>query len=548
MPHLYVTFENLALSDEQRDSITSALDALGDNDNPSPAKRNHQRAVTEDCIIYEADFVESNIDEDAIDVLLATALDVDVSTVSHAVYLSDYGRTAVFEHSDILYCRVIYHDRDAVFGNHDESREQVHLYQRARDAAASATYEGVPHLVPDYDRDVGANWTFHPYNPANPYRITAIASPATTIDVEADHGGDLQAAIDAVPAGGARLTLGASYYDGEYLVEGQGNIHFIGQGQGVTRIRELRVFGDPMVGVGVYRDFIDALKRPSNPDNDAAIAFAQNVPRNFYFTDLTFDGDGQEISYVGDEPEDADNMAVHLRAVDDILFEDVTFENYSTPGTGKPHGPITAHCLVDNIWAIGCTFDTTTRSAAFVDGAHDMGFVNCTFADVYSDNYIVIFCHDDVTEDVNENGVLDPDELRPAQYVVVCRCTMTNAVGSRAIVGHMGHALIFDCDIQGQWTKPPIEIVGRSCQDELPGVYDHTDVQIANCAVGRVPGYLLKLDGQYVNDNVTPGIIGRAIVFNNAIGDATSFADWIEEYQGDNGEVVGPHTVAENTV
>jgi len=84
--HVYLGIENLGLTNPQRSTLISGLQALGQaNAGPSPAQRNHWRIRTDnDAAIFEALFDEDTLTIAAIKQRLANIFGVDVSQITHS--------------------------------------------------------------------------------------------------------------------------------------------------------------------------------------------------------------------------------------------------------------------------------------------------------------------------------------------------------------------------------------------------------------------------------------------------------------------------------
>src|SRR5262249_24996033 len=150
----------------------------------------------------------------------------------------------------------------------------------------------------DFDADVEAWWATHPFNPQRPDAVPVggIASPEPVLDVAGRFGGNVQAAIDALPPEGGTLRFSPGTYDASFTLGGRGNVHFVSDGGATLRARAGagpvlgRVAGCPLALD--YAAFAQAVRLEGDPRHASAVACLDARARNIYFRDLTFDGNG----------------------------------------------------------------------------------------------------------------------------------------------------------------------------------------------------------------------------------------------------------------
>ena len=134
---IYFGIENLNLTNPQRSTLVTALQALGTrNGSPQPAERNHWRIRPDsDAVIFEALFNEDNLDIAAVKAFLATAMTVSAATISHATQQSTYGLIATFTHSATDQLRMIAFGYDGGWPDWLASGDAARAYLAANAAA-----------------------------------------------------------------------------------------------------------------------------------------------------------------------------------------------------------------------------------------------------------------------------------------------------------------------------------------------------------------------------------------------------------------------------
>jgi hypothetical protein len=265
----------------------------------------------------------------------------------------------------------------------------------------TTTGYGVPQYAVDYTKDVETWWAGSPFNPENPNSVPIGGIQnrpgLPTINVKQTYGSNLQAAVDALPASGGTLALEAGAYSAFKLV-GKNNVHFVSDG-GATISGSSEVA--PISQALDYGTFNTC----SFYGDPVCIAALQNQTSNIYFKNITFDGGGTAQEGIG------------LHAVNGVVFDNVTFQNFVNPHTAHD-GVLSGNSTLDNVWCRGCHFVGSERYAIYLDGAHGTGIINSVIENNF-DNGLLFLTNDDFTLDANQNGTLDPGERRMGNYIVV---------------------------------------------------------------------------------------------------------------------------------
>lgn len=134
----YFGIENLNLTNPQRTTLVTGLQALGVNNNSvQPAERIHWRVRTDNnAIIFEALFDEDNLTIAAIKARLATIFGVAVGTISHSTSQTAYGLVVTFTHSAQQKIRMVaFGHNGSVWGTWVDSNAAARAYLAANAAA-----------------------------------------------------------------------------------------------------------------------------------------------------------------------------------------------------------------------------------------------------------------------------------------------------------------------------------------------------------------------------------------------------------------------------
>jgi hypothetical protein len=199
--------------------------------------------------------------------------------------------------------------------------------------AQGSAWDGVPSLSPNFSQDVETWWTAHPFNPDSSQYRPNITSPTPVVNVLTQHGGNIQSAIDALPATGGTLNLPAGTYTSSFSLLGKSNVHIISDTGALIRTSsESHIAGcaEALDYPAFARDVI------AREPVEYACATSNRI-RNIYLRNITFDGANVSQS------------ALLIRAARDTVFDNVTFQNYVDPGSGHT-GLVNGSAMLDNIW------------------------------------------------------------------------------------------------------------------------------------------------------------------------------------------------------
>ncbi len=288
-------------------------------------------------------------------------------------------------------------------------------------------HDGVPQLPIDYNADVEIDWwAFHPFNAESSTYNPNILSPEPFVNVS-DYGNDLSAALSALPTDGGTIVLenGQTYFVPQtgISLEDRNNIHIISSGNATIKAPD-DFTGIPRPGGGVSSTMIQVMPVPGDwhDDNYANNYALANPSRNFYFKNITFDGNNVAGS------------SINFWATQDVVFDNCVF--FGASGVQEIH----IGAWSNNFWARGCTFKGTADHALLWDGTHGSGILNCSFEHNISGSVSIVFlsnddCTRDVINDGSNYGTWQPEEIRLGNYIVVSNCTFgVNATDGKVAV------------------------------------------------------------------------------------------------------------------
>jgi len=161
-----------------------------------------------------------------------------------------------------------------------------------------------------------------------------------------------------------------------------------------------------------YGWFADCLFFKNWYEHDACIQVVQKPARNIYFRNITFDGDNTA------------QMAFFIRAMRDVVFDDVTFKNFHDPRNYHA-GPVNSNATVSNIWCRRCHFVGSQSYGWVMDGMHGGGVIESRFERNFHSGGILFLTNDDYTNDYDNDGIIGLHEQRVTQYGVVSGNTFT---------------------------------------------------------------------------------------------------------------------------
>jgi hypothetical protein len=393
---------------------------------------------------------------------------------------------------------------------------------------------GVPPVAPDYDSTVEVWWAKHPFNPKNKRPEIGLVQPVVPVP----KGGNLQEAIDKLPAEGGTLELepGADY--AAFALVGRSNVHIVGRRTDPAKPlgtgERPRILGGlaPMSPVGhiaahelalEYGPFDKAVSLEDNPNHGEAMAILRDPARNFYFRDLEF--------YGGDV---ADN-ALQLQCVKDVVFENCRFAGFVD--RKSTHGAlVNGHAGLENIWFLDCDFAGLARYAIYLDGAHGSGAVGCRFAakdealnEGFTAGVILNLTNDDFTEDVDASGTIDRREERNAKYNVYQNNTFGTSAQIFAMTGEniliVGNTLEGNCnrfayfDSRAASTNHRLwDANGRDHRYEYENLRVEDNTVTGACLEAFVVFYhgANRIEDKRPGETTPP--MGRWVIRNNVIG------------------------------
>jgi len=283
---------------------------------------------------------------------------------------------------------------------------------------------GVPQITIPYGDDVETDyWAYHPYNEVSPNYNPLILSqagdgtPYTVYDVDNNYSGDISQAVQAAmnafdtnPDEKAKilLTAGNTYFVPQTAIKisETSHLHFVCEG-GTATIKTPANFTGFSTSNGMAKNMIHIQAYSGDPmtDNYEANGLTQTwkylAPvSNFYFSNILFD-----MNNVAEK-------AAEFIIAKDVVFDNCEFINYLSYAAH-------AVCYADNIWFRSCRFTSTTgQMATLLDGTHGCGFLDCD-VDFNTDYGFNFYTNNDCTVDADLDCVLDANELRMTQYLVV---------------------------------------------------------------------------------------------------------------------------------
>ncbi len=265
----------------------------------------------------------------------------------------------------------------------------------------------VPVTPPPYGVSATQWWAAHPFNPDLPGHVPVggICSPEPTIDVFARHGGDLPAALAALPSGGGTLYLQPGTYDGRFTLAGKSHVHFVSPGGAV-------LVGGPARIAGCSRALDERSFTPCVRAQEPACTACVTSGRvsDIYFKNITFDGQGTAAT------------AVELAAVNGVVFDGCTFENYVANDRKQP-GVISGLMRPSNVWIRGSRIAASQRWGVYLNGLHGGGVVS-SHLEGFSEGAILFKTHVSLIGDHDGDGRIADDEMTQSSYVVAARNTL----------------------------------------------------------------------------------------------------------------------------
>jgi hypothetical protein len=296
--------------------------------------------------------------------------------------------------------------------------------------SSSTAVVGVPSVDCVYEEDVRQWWSRHPLNPKSEQVVQRIQSPKPVVTLNA--GESIDEAVKKLPEAGGTLRLVAGTY-GPFAIIGRSNIHILGPESGealITGHSYLAVCPEAM-------DYVEFDKQVSHFDThkyrDKRVwDLYKNPTRNFLLKNLIFDGEGKTIVDFPGAGIKGKGGALGLKRVRDVVVENCIFRNFvDTPNALQHCGLAWGHYGLTNVWFRGCKFMGTAKYAVYLDGAHASGFIGCTIEGKgCKDGGLLFLANHDFTDDLDENGKIDPVEEKCAKFVVIAGNTFDWAGGT----------------------------------------------------------------------------------------------------------------------
>jgi len=262
-------------------------------------------------------------------------------------------------------------------------------------------WNGVPSLPPDYSLDVETWWRDHPFNPESPDYAPTVASPSHQVNVLTQFGGNIQAAIDALPPGGGTLFFPAATYEGTFRLVAQNHVHFVGEPGAVIR----STADHKILGCASAEDYGTFALLVHMRDPAALACATTSRIRDIYIAGLTFDGAGVAL------------QGFQISAAQDIVFDGVTLQNFLNPGNHH-RGLVSGNSSLENIWFRSTRFVGRERFALYLDGLHAGGVINSVIENGFSGGALLFLTNDDFSRDHDRSGTVEVREQRTARYVV----------------------------------------------------------------------------------------------------------------------------------
>jgi hypothetical protein len=373
---------------------------------------------------------------------------------------------------------------------------------------------GVPHITPDFSQSVQAWWANHPFNPNSPNYNPTILDPSPQVNALTQYGGNIQAAINALPASGGTVYLPAGTYNvGEVDIKARSHIH---------------VVGDPGAVVHGWFFVLDCNYSPSTYVSgwysDQTCYTNQAGIRDFYFKNLTMDGSG---TYP---------YAFLIAGVDDVVVDNSSFQNYNANNSINivEPGYFSGHSWVNNVWVRNSTFHGGIPTGFHMDGWHASGLLNNTFTGAFSEGAISGYTNQDHTVDANGDGVIDDNENRQTRFFIVQGNTFDTTSGgySQYVVNLNGRDnLVAHNTVIGNVPSPFFLLVGKSSYVLQNYIFHYVgNVIDANTLNGDISTFAALSDTACCQtgwSNYPDG--GNTTISNNVIPNAPSFSTIITE-------------------
>jgi len=214
------------------------------------------------------------------------------------------------------------------------------------------------------------------------------------------------------PLAGCTLFLEDGVY-GRLRIIGRSNVHLRGQSRDGVRLRGVQIAScDGAIGpAGSYTRIDQAIAA----NEEWAFECVRNRQRSFSFANLTFDGRGDILAWDGVDHL-VTNAALVTRTAADVVVEDAHVTGYKDGGSVHD-GVIMGNYHTDGLLVRRVVFDDGPGTYVFADGCFGCAVLDSQTG--YSRaGHFVMFVNDDATDDINQNGRYDEDELRLSRYII----------------------------------------------------------------------------------------------------------------------------------
>ncbi|MCC7372910.1 MAG: hypothetical protein IT306_31140 [Chloroflexi bacterium] len=390
-------------------------------------------------------------------------------------------------------------------------------------------WNGVPRVSLDYTQDAETWWAGHPFNPESSGYAPEIASPGYEINVLTQYGGNIQAAIDALPSSGGTLIFPAGAYTGGFRLVGRSHVHFLGEpGAIVQATTENMILGCPVAAD--YAAFGAQLQ--ARAPSALACATTDRI-RDVYIRGLTFDGMGTAL------------QGLQLAAAQDVVFDGVTLQNYANPGDHH-RGLVSGNASLENVWFRGVRFVGRERYALYLDGLHGGGVIGSVVENGFSGGALLFLTNDDFSRDYDSSGTVELPEQRMSQYIAVYGNTF--AGGTYDVVSATGRAMLVKNNRVVGSLVTLANFQSKSSYMDSRLTYDYDG--------NRVIGNRVRQARQLVEVSAPPtcpktvncAAIGAYQIRDNVVESASTYQQPVKEVSTVFGTIHGPNVISNTCV
>jgi hypothetical protein len=312
--------------------------------------------------------------------------------------------------------------------------------------------------------------------------------------------------------------------------------------------------------------------------------FTNPPAKNIYIKDIVFDGGYSQRGPTGRCAANwTDSIAVSLTGTKDVLFDNVTFQNYCNPILQNPEkDPATGLGLClgachpglvnfsggnDNVWCRRCRFLGPGRYPWYADGTRGSGIMDSYFlfkppdeSDPRFEGGPIFLNNDDFTMDQNFDGIFENSELRFPQLVIIFGNAFVgynathdiNYSGASALIEHntvddpegriMPRFLDFNTECSYLWSAS----YGLSYHAYKNKVIDnHISTGVNTFLRADASRGAVALPGA---DCKVPSDVGQYTLRNNVVDTPATLNGTGFQFVDDVGPVAGPNVLEHNCV